>query len=80
GESHGGAVGVVLDGFPARFPVSLEVIQAALDRRRPGQSSLTTQRRESDTVEILSGVQDGLSLGTPIALMVRNEDQRPRDY
>jgi chorismate synthase len=80
GESHGGAVGVVLDGFPARFPVTVDVIQAALDRRRPGQSSLTTQRRESDTVEILSGVQDGLSLGTPIALMVRNEDQRPRDY
>ncbi len=80
GESHGGGVGVVLDGCPPRLPISLEFIQSELDRRRPGQSSLVSQRKESDTVSILSGVQDGLSLGTPIMLMVHNEDARSRDY
>lgn len=80
GESHGPAVGVILDGCPPRIPVSVEAIQRDLDRRRPGQSSLVTQRQEADAVEILSGVQDGLSLGTPIALLVRNSDQRSRDY
>lgn len=80
GESHGVAVGVIIDGCPPRIPVAAEDIQRDLDRRRPGQSSLVTQRNESDSVEILSGVQDGLSLGTPIALMVRNGDQRSRDY
>ncbi len=80
GESHGAAVGVVVDGCPPRLPISLDAIQADLDRRRPGQSKIVTQRKESDTVEILSGVQDGLSLGTPIAMMVRNEDARSRDY
>lgn len=80
GESHGGGVGVVIDGCPPRVAISAEEIQLELDRRRPGQSRIVTQRKESDTVEILSGVLDGLTLGTPIALLVRNEDQRSRDY
>jgi chorismate synthase len=80
GESHGGGVGVIVDGCPSLLPIDRDEIQRELDRRRPGQSSLVTQRKESDTVEILSGVQDGLSLGTPIALLVRNEDARSRDY
>lgn len=80
GESHGGGVGVVVDGCPPRLPISLEAIQFELDRRRPGQSRIVTQRKESDTVEILSGVVEGLSLGTPIAMLVRNEDQRSGDY
>jgi chorismate synthase len=80
GESHGPAVGVIIDGCPPRLPIDLERIQFELDRRRPGQSRIVTQRKESDRVEVLSGVLDGLSLGTPIALLVRNEDQRSRDY
>lgn len=80
GESHGPAVGVVVDGCPPRLPISEEEIQAELDRRRPGQSRITTQRKEEDRVEILSGVLDGLTLGTPIALMVRSSDARSRDY
>lgn len=80
GESHGGGVGVVVDGCPPRLPVSHEEIQRELDRRRPGQSALVTQRKESDSVEILSGIQDGVTLGTPIAMLVRNEDARGRDY
>src|SRR5471030_3139878 len=80
GESHGGGVGVVVDGCPPRVPISLDEIQLELDRRRPGQSKIVTQRKESDTVEILSGVLDGLTLGTPISMMVRNEDQRSKDY
>ena len=80
GESHGGGVGVVVDGCPPRVPISVEDVQFELDRRRPGQSSIVTQRKESDTVEFLSGVLDGLTLGTPISMMVRNEDQRSRDY
>ncbi len=80
GESHGPSVGVVVDGCPARLPLSVEEIQAELDRRRPGQSRIVTQRQEEDRVEILSGVQDGLTLGTPIAMLVRNQDSRSRDY
>src|SRR4051794_6064418 len=80
GESHGPAVGVVVDGCPPRLPITREEIQVELDRRRPGQSRITTQRREADEVEILSGVQDGVTLGTPIALLVRNGDQRGGDY
>lgn len=80
GESHGAAVGVVVDGCPPRVAVTEETIQDELDRRRPGQSRLTTQRKETDRVEILSGVRDGLTLGTPIALQVRNADARSRDY
>jgi chorismate synthase len=80
GESHGAAVGVVVDGCPPRLPLSVEEVQRELDRRRPGQSRLTSQRREEDRVEILSGVQDGLTLGSPIAMLVRNADTRARDY
>jgi len=82
GESHGPAVGVVVDGCPPRLPLAAEEIQVELDRRRPGQSHITTQRREGDRVEILSGLDAaaGLTLGTPLALLVRNEDQRSRDY
>src|SRR5947209_3538838 len=80
GESHGAAVGVVVDGCPPKLPISREEIQLELDRRRPGQSSIVTQRKESDSVEILSGMLDGLTLGTPIAMLVRNEDSRSRDY
>lgn len=80
GESHGPAVGVVIDGCPPRVPIAADEIQAELDRRRPGQSAITTQRREPDSVEILSGVHEGLTLGTPIALMVRNLDNRGGDY
>jgi chorismate synthase len=82
GESHGPGVGVIVDGCPPRLPLTAEEIQRELDRRRPGQSAITTQRREGDKVEILSGVDvgKGLTLGTPIAMMVRNEDQRGGDY
>jgi chorismate synthase len=80
GESHGPAVGVVVDGCPPRVPITAEEIQVELDRRRPGQSRITTSRDEADPVAILSGVHDGLTLGTPIALLVRNSDSRPRDY
>lgn len=80
GESHGPSVGVVIDGCPAQIPITAEEIQVELDRRRPGQSKITTQRKEADQVEILSGVQDGMTLGTSIALMVRNQDQRSKDY
>jgi chorismate synthase len=80
GESHGPSVGVVVDGCPPRMPISREELQVELDRRRPGQSIITTQRRERDEVEILSGVSEGLTLGTPIALLVRNQDNRGGDY
>lgn len=80
GESHGAAVGCVVDGLPAGLPVDLEAIQAQLDRRRPGQNKLTTQRKEADSVEILSGVFRGAATGTPIGLVVRNGDQRSGDY
>jgi chorismate synthase len=80
GESHGPAVGVVVDGCPPRLPITAEEIQLELDRRRPGQSAITTQRREADAVEILSGVHEGLTLGTPISLLVRNQDMRSGDY
>ena len=80
GESHGKAVGAVLDGFPANIPLTEADIQIQLDRRRPGQSSITTPRCESDILRILSGVEDGKTLGTPIAFVVENSDQRPNDY
>lgn len=80
GESHGGGIGVVIDGCPPRLPLSVEDIQPDLDRRRPGQSKITTPRDEADHVEILSGVFDGLTLGTPIAMLVRNKDARPQAY
>ncbi len=80
GESHGPALGAVVDGCPAGVSLAEGLIQAALDRRRPGQSALASARREPDRVEILSGVFEGRTLGTPIAALVRNVDQRPQDY
>ncbi len=80
GESHGPAVGVVLDGCPSRIPLGEEDIQPQLDRRRPGQSTLTTPRDEPDRVTILAGVADGHTLGSPIAMVVANKDARPEDY
>jgi chorismate synthase len=80
GESHGGGVGVVVDGCPPRLALDVAEIQRDLDRRRPGQSRLTTPRQEADRVEILSGLFEGQTLGTPIALLVRNEDARPSAY
>lgn len=80
GESHGKGVGCVIDGVPPRLQLSQEEIQFELDRRRPGQSIITTPRKEEDTCEILSGVFDGITLGTPIAVLVRNKDQRSGDY
>ena len=80
GESHGGAVGVVVDGCPPQIALDISTIQFELDRRRPGQSHLTTPRQESDTVEILSGVFEGKTLGTPISMLVWNKDARPSAY
>ena len=80
GESHGGGIGVVIDGCPPRLDLSEEDIQPCLERRRPGQSKLTTPRDEADQVEILSGTFEGKTLGTPIALLVRNKDARPQAY
>ncbi|KIZ07769.1 chorismate synthase [Monoraphidium neglectum] len=80
GESHGKGVGCVVDGVPPRLAITTEEIQLELDRRRPGQSIITTPRKEEDTCEILSGVFDGVTLGTPIAVLVRNKDQRSNDY
>lgn len=80
GESHGRGVGVVVDGCPAGLPLQEETIQAFLDRRRPGQSRYTTKRAEADRVEILSGVFEGRTTGTPLSMVVFNTDQRSRDY
>jgi chorismate synthase len=80
GESHGGGVGVVIDGCPPQLEISEAEIQAELDRRRPGQSRITTPRQEADRCEILSGVFQGKTLGTPISILVRNQDTRPQDY
>jgi len=80
GESHGPALGATVDGCPPEIPVSEETIQQWLDRRKPGQNKYTTQRREPDAVEILSGVFDGQTTGHPIQLMIRNTDQRSKDY
>jgi chorismate synthase len=80
GESHGGGVGVVVDGCPPRLPLSVEEVQRDLDRRRPGQSKITTPRAEPDRAEILSGLFEGQTLGTPIAILVRNTDARPQSY
>ncbi|QDE68602.1 chorismate synthase [Myxococcus xanthus] len=80
GESHGPALGAILDGCPAGVPLTREQIQVALDRRRPGQSTITTARSEPDQVEILSGVFEDKTLGTPIAAIVRNTNQRSGDY
>jgi chorismate synthase len=80
GESHGGGIGVIIDGCPPKIDISEAEIQQELDRRRPGQSKFTTQRKEEDRCEILSGVFEGKTLGTPIGILVRNKDARPEDY
>lgn len=80
GESHGKAIGVVIDGCPAGLEIDTNFIQAELDRRKPGQSAITTQRKESDTFEILSGVFEGKTIGSPIAVIIKNEDQKSEDY
>jgi chorismate synthase len=80
GESHGPGLGVVIDGCPAKLSLDEAAIQHEMDRRRPGQSRLVTQRKESDTIEIVSGVLDGITLGTPIAILIRNADARSKDY
>ena len=80
GESHGPAIGVVVDGMPPRMPLAEDDVQRFLDRRRPGQSRYTTQRRETDEVRILSGVFEGLTTGTPVSLLIENQDQRSKDY
>ncbi len=80
GESHGKAIGVIVDGCPAGLPIDETFIQKELDRRRPGQSNIVTQRKESDTVQILSGIFEGQSTGTPIAMVIYNDDQRSGDY
>lgn len=80
GESHGEAIGVVIDGCPAGLGIDEAYIQTEMDRRRPGQSAITTQRKESDTCRILSGVYQGVTLGTPISILIPNEDTKPEDY
>lgn len=80
GESHGKAIGVILDGCPAGLPIDPAMIQKELDRRRPGQSSITTQRKEPDTAEILSGIFEGKSTGTPICIVIQNKDAKSKDY
>ena len=80
GESHGEAIGGVIDGMPAGIPIDLEFIQQELDRRKPGQSHITTARREADQVELLSGVFEGKSTGCPIGFIVRNTNQHSNDY
>jgi chorismate synthase len=80
GESHGVALGGVIDGCPAGLKIDIDYIQSELDRRRPGQSHIVTQRKESDTVEFLSGIYDGVSTGTSIGFVIRNENQKSKDY
>ncbi|MGL1902595.1 MAG: chorismate synthase [Fibrobacterales bacterium] len=80
GESHGKALGVVVDGCPAGMPIDEDIIQKELDKRRPGQNKLVTQRKESDTVQFLSGIFEGKTTGTPISMVIFNEDQRSKDY
>ena len=80
GESHGPGIGCVIDGVPPQLPLTEADIQTYLDRRRPGQSKFTTQRKEPDTVRIVSGTFEGLTTGTPVALQIDNVDQRSKDY
>jgi chorismate synthase len=80
GESHGPALGVIIDGCPAGLPIDTDFIQAELDRRKPGQSKITTQRKEADEFEILSGVFEGVATGTSISILIRNQDQKSKDY
>jgi chorismate synthase len=80
GESHGAAIGVVIDGCPSGLEIDMDFVQSEMDRRKPGQSAITTQRKESDTCKMLSGIYKCRTLGTPIAIMIPNEDSKPEDY
>ena len=80
GESHGEAIGGIIDGCPAGLALDISFIQQALDRRKPGQSRITTQRKEEDKVEILSGVFNGITTGSPIGFIIKNKNQKPNDY
>src|SRR5690606_41179411 len=80
GESHGKSIGGIIDGCPAGFEMDLEKIQIELDRRKPGQSNIVTQRKESDKVEFLSGIYNGKTTGMPIGFVIQNENQKPKDY
>jgi chorismate synthase len=80
GESHGGAIGVIIEGCPPGLEITETEIQLELDRRKPGQSSITTPRKEEDTIHIMSGVFEGKSTGTPVLLLAYNSDMRPEDY
>jgi chorismate synthase len=80
GESHGAALGVIIDGCPAGLKIDTGFIQSELDRRKPGQSNIVTQRKEADEFEILSGIFEGVTQGTPIGIIIRNEDQKSKDY
>jgi len=80
GESHGDALGGILDGCPSGLFIDIDFVQSELDRRRPGQSHIVTQRKESDKVEFLSGIFEGKTMGTPIGFIIRNENQKPKDY
>ena len=80
GESHGTAIGVVIDGYPSNMTVDLEALQKCMQRRRPGQSNITTSRNESDVVEIISGIFEGKTLGSPITMLIPNTDAKSEDY
>ena len=80
GESHGPALGVIIEGCPAGLTIDGAFIQQELERRKPGQSKITTQRKEADTLEILSGIFESKSTGTPISILIRNKDQKSKDY
>src|SRR5690554_1831625 len=80
GESHGEAIGGVIDGVPSNFALDLRAVQVELDRRRPGQSDIVTQRKESDTVRFLSGIFEGKTTGAPIGFVIENENQKSKDY
>ena len=80
GESHGKGIGVIIDGCPAGIDINIDFIQSELRRRRPGQSAIVTQRKENDEVQILSGVFEGFATGSPIAMLIPNDDQKSGDY
>src|ERR1043166_4806344 len=80
GESHGPAIGVVIDGCPSKMELDLDHIQKELDRRKPGQSKIVSQRKEDETFEVLSGVFEGMTTGAPLTFLIRNKDARPADY
>src|SRR5699024_330316 len=80
GESHGQAIGVIIDGCPSRLKIDIDFIQHELDRRKPGQSKITTERNEKDIINIVSGVYNNITTGAPITIIINNNDQNPCDY